>query len=120
MRLKVIGVTSFLICFATCATGQELTCRIAEKHNCARKEGCKPSPTSVWNVVDLGRKQFSRCDSRGCDTYPATISESGIYLAIDVPGRGLFAKMLKDGTEIVEVASLGTSVLISFGTCSQK
>ncbi len=36
---------------------------------------------------------------------------------IDVPGRGMLAKLSNDGSGFVEVATIETQVLISFGSC---
>ena len=71
----------------------------------------------MWNVIDLEGGQFSRCDSNGCDTYPAMITQSGLFYVIEVTGKGVLAKLAIDGSSYLEVATLGTVALISFGSC---
>ena len=71
----------------------------------------------MFNVVDLDRKTIARCDSAGCDTYDATISESGIFLNIAVPLNGLMAKLTPATGEFVEVVTLVGQVYTSFGSC---
>ena len=44
---------------------------------------------------------------------------SGVYLNMAVPNKGLLAKMIVDGSEFLEVATLGTTVFLSFGSCQE-
>ena len=93
-----------------------MRCEIASKFSCT-SAGCATTKPSVFNIIDLELGKFSRCDANGCDEYSANVSRSGAYIIVDVPGRGTMAKLSADGTEYVEVATLGTTVLVSFGAC---
>lgn len=108
-----------VILFPSAVLATELRCEISSKYTCSR-EGCSPNKLGVWNLIDLERGKFSRCDRNGCDQYDANVSQSGIYYNIEVPGHGVLAKMTLDGTEYIEVATLGTTVLVSFGSCGEK
>lgn len=108
-----------IVCSATASFAQPVRCDITAKFACS-STGCQPNRLGVFNRIDLDRRKFSRCDSRGCDDYDAVIQRSGEFILIDVPGRGIFAKLSTDGSEFVEVTSLGTSILASFGSCRQE
>ena len=69
------------------------------------------------NILDLSRQTYARCDAKGCDTYDAQYSRSGAYFVVDVPGRGLIAKIATDMSAFLEVATAGTTALVSFGSC---
>ena len=100
------------------AAAQMLKCEISEKHFCEPGKDCVSIPSSIWNKIDLSKSTYSRCDKNGCDDYQMRVSESGIYLNIVLPDRGgVIAKMTKDGPSFLEVATLGTSVYTSFGSC---
>lgn len=90
---------------------------------------CTPTTTRVCSVQDCKTtrptvrlelrptsSQYSRCDERGCDDYDAQVSASGIYTIIEA-GRATFVKVVNDGSEYVEAASLGTSIVQNFGRC---
>jgi hypothetical protein len=47
----------------------------------------------------------------------ASFSESGEFIIIDVPGRSMMAKVSRDGSGFVEVVTLMSTVLLSFGSC---
>jgi hypothetical protein len=98
------------------AVAQPITCTIDQKYSCA-PSGCEAAGISVHNVLDLDRRTIARCDQKGCDEYPMNASRSGIFIVIDVPGRGMLAKLSADGNSSVEVVTLGTSAVVSFGTC---
>jgi hypothetical protein len=65
----------------------------------------------------MSGQTYSRCDIRGCDKYDAIFSRSGIYTVIDVPGRGLTAKLVTDLSAFLELATIGMQALVSFGAC---
>jgi hypothetical protein len=69
------------------ASADEFRCEVTEKYVCEARAACKPAPRSVWNAIDMNRKTFARCDTRGCDTYDARFSPSGSFINIEVPGR---------------------------------
>jgi hypothetical protein len=71
----------------------------------------------IWNEIDDHALRYSRCDENGCDTYDALFSQSGIFLIIDLPGRGMVAKLNTGNGSFVETTTLGEAVLSSFGVC---
>lgn len=101
---------------ATASFAVPLECVIAKKYSCSVME-CKAVSATVINRIDLRGRTYARCDARGCDTYDAVVTVAGVMVTIDVPGRGMFARMTADGSEFVEVVSLLTSTLVSYGSC---
>lgn len=94
----------------------KLDCRITRKHVCD-DDGCRPVEAKVWNVIDLDAPSYARCDSMGCDTYPAAMTMSGIYKSVALPQHGAMAKVGTDGT-FVETVTLGTVAYVSHGRCA--
>ena len=81
-------------------------------------DGCKAGTPSVHVVLDLEKRTYSRCDTKGCDKYPMTYSSGGAFTTFSLPYRsGTFLKTLNDGSSYVEVASSMLSVLQNFGRC---
>ncbi len=84
-------------------------------------EGCERNPGVVSVRLNLGENTYARCDSKGCDSYPMTASAGGIFTSVSLPGSGgTFLKVLNDGSEYVEAASLHLAVHQNFGTCKPK
>ena len=44
---------------------------------------------------------------------------SGEFIVIDVPKRGMTAKLAANMSSFVEVVTIGTQALVSFGACQQ-
>jgi hypothetical protein len=65
----------------------------------------------------MSGRTYSRCDSRGCDKFDARFSRSGVFTIIDLPGRGFTAKLAADMSTFIEVATIETQALVSFGAC---
>jgi hypothetical protein len=42
---------------------------------------------------------------------------SGAFIVVDVPSRGMVAKVAADKSSFLEVATLGMTALTSFGVC---
>ena len=81
-------------------------------------EGCQRHPPLVFVRLDLAEKTYSRCDSKGCDTFPMTFSAGGIYTTFNQPSSGsTFLKVLNDGSEYLEVVSSLNTVYQYFGAC---
>ncbi len=99
------------------ASAQQMRCEITSKFACL-PSGCVPEKLGMYNLIDLERRTISRCDRKGCDKYAANVTRLGMFIVVDVPGRGTFAKLSIDGSQYVEIATLGTGVLVSFGACS--
>jgi hypothetical protein len=118
------AVIAMALSLASIARAQELRCEIAEKYVC-ETGGCKQGQASIWNMIDRAKKTYARCDRRGCDTYQANFSDCGIFMNIEVPGRGTIAKMATLNEPVSgikafsfhEVVTQLHAVLVSFGTC---
>jgi hypothetical protein len=95
----------------------ETTCTITEKFQCAQGQGCQPIESKVVIRINVEKQVYSRCDAKGCDDYQAQFTVSGKFINIAVPANGLLAKLTADGSSFTEVATLGTAVLLSFGSC---
>ena len=99
------------------AAQQRFICEIDSKFSCSAGSGCSDSKLGIWNVVDFGAGTFQRCDRNGCDSYPMAPIQSGLFINFMIPERAMFAKMSGDGSQYVEVVSIATDVLVSFGSC---
>src|SRR5262245_14440226 len=99
---------------------QTVTCQISVKFSCAAETGCGENRLGVWSVIDMQGQTYARCDSRGCDKYDARLSRSGVFIIIDVPSRGMTAKLAADMSAFLEVVTIGTQALVSFGTCQMR
>lgn len=102
------------------AQAQELQCTVASKFICSQSTGCLVGYVEMWSGVDLKRGTISRCDPKGCNIYPAQFNTSGNYVNISLPQGGYMAKMSLDGSQFSEVATIGGTVLLSFGSCSPR
>lgn len=102
------------------AHGQTLRCQIDLKHQCDAGSGCRRVQPTIWNLIDLTEQTISRCDAKGCDTYPARFSVSGAFINIALPERGMMARLKSDGGSFTEVATLADATLISFGVCRRQ
>ena len=93
------------------AAAAPLLCSIDRKVQCDR-QGCVPGVIGVYPE----RRTYSRCDAKGSDDYAAGFTRSGVFIAIDVPGTGMVAK-LSDTGGLVEIVTMGLVVLVSHGEC---
>ncbi len=116
MRTALGALILASLMLVTPAMAGSLRCDITARHSCS-DEGCKPNQLGGWNVIDLDRKLFSRCDDKGCDHYDTEISISGRFYIIEIIGHGAIAKMEVDGSSYLEVTTLGTIALLSFWSC---
>jgi hypothetical protein len=98
------------------ASAQTLRCTIAVKNQCSPDGECKRLTTPLWNEINFSTRIIKRCDSKGCDGYPAQFTNSGQYVNIDVPGHSMIAKLGEQGS-FQEVVTLTDSVVVSFGLC---
>lgn len=81
-------------------------------------EGCERKPSLVSVRLDLAEKTYARCDNKGCDSYPMTFSTGGIFTTVSLPASGsAFLKIVNDGSQYIEVASVGLAVHQNFGAC---
>lgn len=114
------AVAVLLVLKAVPATAEQLICRVHLKQLCERDTECRRVEPNTWYPIDTVRGTVSRCDAGGCDTYQAAASPSGVFINLDVPGRGMILKIASDGSSFVEVATLGLSVFVSFGACTRQ
>lgn len=117
--MKSVGISLLVtggLLVSSAASAQTVRCEIRTKHQCDA-QGCQNVSPSVWDILDLKSRSIARCDSKRCDAYLAQFSTSGNYVNISVPDRGFSAKMSSDGSAFTEIATLGTTVLVSFGSC---
>lgn len=92
-----------------------LICTPKVKAVCGEAE-CRAVNPVTFARIDLQRSTYARCDGSGCDTYDARMTRSGVFTNIEVPERGLLAKVGDDGG-FLEVASLGLDAYVSRGRC---
>ena len=118
MTRIIIAALVALVVIGTVGTSHaaEIRCDIQSKVSCS-SSGCIDNQPGAWNLIDIDSGRISRCDKKGCDQYAMTVTRSGAYLNIEVPGRGILVKMLTDGSDYLEVVTLGTTALVSHGTC---
>ena len=114
--MRILALVSVLVGLTSPAFGSGLRCDISSKFACG-PDGCIKNALGIWNLIDFDASQFSRCDRNGCDHYSMTHTVSGLFSNIDIPGRGMLAKVSLDGSQYVEVVTLGTDVLVSYGSC---
>jgi hypothetical protein len=126
IAMKLITIAALALSTTTAlaqplpALSQPVTCQVSAKFSCAAETGCRENRLGVWNVIDMQGQTYARCDSRGCDKYDARLSRSGVFIIIDVPGHGMMAKLAADMSAFLEVATIGTQALVSFGTCQMR
>lgn len=96
---------------------QKLKCSPITKISCDRTS-CEPDNPSVWVVLDRQKREFSRCDVKGCDTYKADFNSSGAFTNIQGKApMGTMIKVLGD-KKYIEIATIGLSSLVSSGSCT--
>ncbi len=94
-------------------------CDVSARFICSIS-GCeRGTGWAVWLLLDFTASRYERCDAKGCDAYELQHWASGVYTTAS-PGayRGHYLKVLNDGSEFVESASLGTTAVTSFGRCA--
>ena len=115
MPIRIVMVLAMMAASLP-VSAASLRCDNSAKYAC-RPSGCERIDNTNWNMVDLDAGRFSSCDKNGCDHYNMAASYGGVFIYIDVPGREMLVKMSLDGSIYVEVVTLVTLVLVSYGTC---
>jgi hypothetical protein len=127
---ELAAAVAMLLGLAEAAAGAPIICRIDQKFECTR-EGCVPGAAGgSFSRIDLERATYARCDGKGCDEYPATIWQGGLYINIELRGHSAFAKLSdtrKDpafverlqALHLLEVVSMGLVAWVNYGTCSE-
>lgn len=104
----------------------ELSCFPTSRYDCS-PEGCIPNTPATYYFVDHGTESgtYFRCDTKGCDSYQIKVMFSGSFVQfIPSLGQAMFFKVASDDFqpnkgEFVDVATLGTLTIISFGKCNE-
>jgi hypothetical protein len=99
------------------AYAQTVTCSISTKFICESDAGCMQVEPGVWSTIDYSDQTYSRCDRRGCDKYNARFHRRAGFVVIEIPGRGITGTFSVDTSVFLEVATTGTTAIVSFGTC---
>ena len=73
--------------------------------------------SSIWILLDFAKEEYSRCDTKGCDTYKMTVDVGGIY--INIFSTGFKSKVSADRKEFMEYVSLRTTSYLSYGSCEK-
>ena len=85
---------------------------------------CENAEPKVFNLISGGsvslslNPTFSRCDSKGCDTYDSQFEPSGEYVNVQpLDPKGIMFKMSSLNSKYVEVVTLGLDTHVSYGYC---
>lgn len=102
----------------------ELSCFPTSRFDCGGGSCTAAAPTTYY-FVDYRTESgtYFRCDAKGCDSYPVDVNPSGEFTQF-IPSQGQ-AMMFKVATgdilgnkgEFVDMATLGTGVIVSSGKC---
>ncbi len=74
----------------------ELACFPTSRFDCDA-EACKPAAPGAYFFVDYGTESgtYFRCDTKGCDSYPVTVKQSGSFTQfIPEQGQAMLFKVL--------------------------
>jgi len=102
----------------------ELSCFPTSRYDCDF-DGCEPAVPATYYFVDYGIESgtYFRCDAKGCDPYPVKVALSGSFTQfVPLLGQAMLFKVANDDLlgnkgEFVDVATIGTMTLVSFGKC---
>ena len=65
----------------------------------------------------MDKRTYIRCDDKECNEYKIQISQSGLYFNLSSVENGFLSKMMLDGSVFIEIVTVSTNVLVSYGTC---
>ena len=120
---KWLFLSLALCCLCSMAKAQpsgKMICRISYKQECDGSS-CRRVKATIWNLIDFDNRRYSRCDRKGCDRYKMVFRISGLFVNITTARpRGMLAKMTIDGSRFIEVATIGTAALVSYGRCMSQ
>lgn len=120
LRFGLLFILGLLLAPISAAQNVEtiLKCEGTVKFGCS-DQGCQNIPPRVITYFNVDKKELSRCDSSGCDVFPADSYNSGIFLLLEARGRGMFLKVNTEDTSLpfVEIATAMTSVFTTYGNC---
>lgn len=124
--LLLTGALALL--FPTTGAALSLSCIPSEKYVCQMGASCVGGTPAVVGPIaaranlDTGNGElgsYERCDKSGCDKYQALVSGAKAFTHFELPGQGAFSKVGPGGSW-VEVVSLTTTVIITYGYCSPR
>ncbi len=93
--------------------GPTWVCRPKRLYACG-VDGCQAGDAKTEVRLDFLHGAYSRCDQ-----YPMTYEASGVFTTAQ-PNSGACLTVLNDGSEYMEVATLGLSTLVYFGSCEAR
>ena len=65
-----------------------LRCEAQQKWLCELPDGCSPiEAANSWEIVDVDKRTYARCDRAGCDTYEMVMSVSGAFRTVQPVGH---------------------------------
>ena len=79
-------------------------------------KGCREAEVEIVVHLDLEKREYSRCDRRGCEPRAFTIYPAGLYTVVSDDPH-FFLKAANDGGSFVEILTLGTATRLNFGRC---
>jgi hypothetical protein len=104
--------------FKTVDAWQKLQCTPKTRLDC-NGTNCTQSQPVVYLILDRPNQTFSRCDTKGCDTYDALFGSGGIYTNVQPRDpRGMMVKVLGN-REYIEMATIGLNTVFQSGSCSE-
>jgi hypothetical protein len=115
MGRNVLLTIAALLCWPTSASADVWRCEAFRVVVCDRTE-CQQSKPSVWLMLDFERQTYTRCDNKGCDQYQMTTVPSGMFVNVVYNSSSIF-KATVDGSNYIEVATLGLTTYLQFRTC---
>ena len=113
---KAVVVAVLVAIVAGSASAALMTCSISKKLVCDGAT-CQEVPPTIRVELDSDAGTYRRCDDRGCDDFQVFVGTSGRYSNFALPSGGFIAKVSFDGSEFLEVATLGTRTFVSHGRC---
>lgn len=110
------GAVATILAIAGPAVAAPMTCIISKKFVCDGAT-CQEVPPTIRVELDREAGTYRRCDDQGCDDFQVFVTTSGQYSNFAIPSGGFIAKVSFNGSEFLEVATLGTRTFVSHGRC---
>lgn len=82
-------------------------------------KGCREAEVEITVHLNLEKREYSRCDRRGCEPRPFTVYPAGLHTVVSVEPH-FFLKAANDGGSFVEISTLGTATRLNFGACEPE
>ena len=112
---KLLAIIVLGLLFGGNAYAEILNCKVKKAYIC-KSDGCKNIKSEISLTLDTNKLVYQRGDSKGVDTYKASISNSGIYLIGEIKGSALL-KIETTTLNFTEIVHLGLTTYNNFGTC---